>query len=285
MSKLNIFNLPPLRLRLTIDEGVELLRNLPMENFQKINIYKGITNEIELSIRNNDRKAVSMFPCDRVLVNFVSSDKATSFHGYVEQKNIDLGLYTLIIPKEQLLDVKVDTYKASFIVKDYYGKEVPLYLTQDYYPFADVVVCENNFEGVIPTIIMDAPMFRLQKLFIPHESDSYCNCCHVDQFTSRIFKSDRVPTHTFMFNVSNFYGTIFIEGSNDDVPSDSQESWFVVGIENYAHHNPAFYEDPVEIGVSGNLTVFKRANCLWMRIRYIQPCDSVSRINKVYYRN
>lgn len=276
--KLNLFKLPRERVRLTIDEGVDFIRNLPMENFQKINIYKGINNEIELSIRNNDRKAVSLLEEDRLFSNFVSSDGKFHFHGYIQPKNISLGLYTLCIPKCELLGIPVDTYHGSIKVIDWYGNEQPLYLTQDYYPFMDVVVNENKFESVIPTLEMPKECFMRSLFYMD-------NGHQAEEFISQTFKADRTVNHTFMFNVRNFYGIIYIEGSTDDVPSPYHEGWFVIRKEDYSIYNPIYTEDPVEIGLSGNLTFFDRANCSWMRVRYIQPKDAVSQITRVYYRN
>lgn len=276
--KLNVFNLPRERVRLTIDEGVNFIRNLPMENFQKINIYKGINNEIELSIRNNDRKAVSITEEDRLFSNFVSSDGQFHFHGYIQPKNTDLGLYSLCIPKCELLGIPVDTYHGSIKMIDWYGNEQPLYLTQDYYPFMDVVVNENKFESVIPTLEMPNVSF-LRNIFRME------NGIQAEEFISQTFKADRTPNHTFMFNVRNFYGIIYIEGTTDDVPSAYNEGWFIIRKEDYSIYNPIYSEDPVEVGLSGNLTFFDRANCSWMRVRYVQPKDAVSQIVRVYYRN
>lgn len=279
MTKLHMFKLEPHRLRLTIDDGVEMLRNLPMENSYKLHIYKGITNTIELSIRNNDRKAVSVFKDDRLFSNFVSHDGLNSFHGCIEPKNPDLGLYTLIIPEEQLLSIPTDTYTGSIIVKDMYGNETPLYIAQDYCPYFDAVVHPNKFETTVPTLEICGNSF-IHQIFMDPFTHNY-----MDSFTSAPFKADRVETHTFMLEAKNFYGRILIEGSTDDVPSNNDEGWFLVKDENYCMFDPHFKKEPKEIGISGNLTFFVRSNVTWMRIKYIQPTDSVSTIAKVYYRN
>lgn len=276
--QLNIFKLPLQRVRLTIDDGVEMLRNLPMENFQKINIYKGITNTIELSIRNNDRKAVSISEEDRIIPMFVSNDGKFHFHGFIQPKNVDLGLYTLTIPRCELLSIPTDTYHGSIKVIDFYGNEQPLYLTQDYYPFMDVVVNENKFESFIPTAEMCKEQF-LRQVFRMKNGQEY------EQFISQSFTADRTPNHTIMINVRNFFGQLIIEGTTDDVPSPYPDSWFIIRSEDYSMYNPMNKTGIEAEGISGNLSFFDRANCSYIRIRYIQPKDAVSEIVRVYYRN
>lgn len=276
--QLNIFKLPLQRVRLLIDEGVEMLRNPPMENFQKINIYKGITNTIQLSIRNNDRKAVSIMPEDRLVSTFVSSDGRFHFHGFIQPQNFDLGLFTLTIPRCELLNIPTDTYHGSIKMIDFYGNEQPLYLTQDYYPFMDVVVNDNKFESFIPTVEMCKEQF-LRQVFRMADGKEY------EEFTSQAFTADRTPNHTIMVNVRNFFGQLIIEGTTDDVPSPYPESWFIMRKEDYSIYNPMNKTGEETEGISGNLSYFERANCSFIRIRYIQQKDAVSEIVRVYYRN
>lgn len=263
------------RFNLTIDAGVERLRNLPMYNTYKIDLYKGIENRIELSIRNNDRKSVSLMVDAVVTFSLVSEDKTEKFDFPAVEKSAALGLYNIFIGKDDLLKIDEGNYFGHIIVTQN-GREEPLYTTQDFYPFADVVVHENKFEAVLPTKVLGVDDFVREINQDVEDGQFY------ETFVSSNLKADRVDTHTLIISAESFVGEIAIEGCPLATPD--AESW--------AELDKRVYEEPVvdEDGnlperFSGNVLFEETAKVKWLRVKWKRKADDKAEVKEVQYRN
>jgi len=274
MAQIALFKLNR-RFNLTIDAGVERLRNLPMYNTYKIDLYKGIDNYIELSIRNNDRKSVSILDDAVITFSLVSEDKTEKFDFVAMEKSAVLGLYNIIVPKEDLLKIDEGNYFGHIIVKQD-DKEEPLYTTQDFYPFADVVVHENKFEAVLPTKVLGADDF-VREINQGEEDGQF-----YETFVSSNLKADRVETHILIITADNFVGEIAVEGCPLATPD--AESWTEL--------DKRTYEEPVEDEdgnlperFSGNVLFEEMANVNWLRVKWKRKADDKAEVKEAQYRN
>lgn len=263
------------RFNLTIDAGVERLRNLPMYNTYKIDLYKGIENRIELSVRNNDRKSVSLMVDSVVTFSLVSEDKTEKFDFPAVEKSAALGLYNIFIGKDELLKIDEGNYFGHIIVTQN-GRDEPLYTTQDFYPFADVVVHENKFEAVLPTKAIAADNFVREINQDPEDGQFY------ETFTSGNLKADRVDTHTLICELSEFVGELYIDACPLATPD--AESWVEL--------DKRVYEEPVEDEegnvperFSGNILLNETVKTKWLRVRWKRKADDKAEVKEVQYRN
>lgn len=204
------------RFNLSIDAGEEGLRNLPMYNTYKIDIYKGIDNRFELSIRNNDRKSVSIKENAMVVFSLVSEDKSKKYDYEATPTKPALGLYEVIIPEFDLRSIEIGSYFGHIIVKQA-GIEEPLYTTQDFYPFADVVVHENKFNTTSQAVKISGDSFTREVIQDEITGKFY------EIFTSEPIKASKAPTHSILAELVEFVGDVVIEQCLREDPDP--ESW------------------------------------------------------------
>lgn len=255
------------RFNLSIDAGEEGLRNLPMYNTYKIDIYKGIDNRFELSIRNNDRKSVSINDDATVVFSLVSEDKSKKYDYEATPTKPALGLYEVVIPEFDLRSIEIGSYFGHIIVKQD-GIEEPLYTTQDFYPFADVVVHENKFNTTSQAVEISGDSFTREVIQDEITGKFY------EIFTSEPIKASKAPTHSILVELVEFVGDVVIEQCLREDPDP--ESWTELAKREYEIDEDGKRFDGLDIFVFSAVTEYVRIK--WKR----EQGDEANLLNITY---
>ena len=266
MTQVGLFKMER-RFNLSIDAGEEGLRNLPMYNTYKIDIYKGIDNRFELSIRNNDRKSVSIKEDTTVVFSLVSEDKSKKYDYTATPTKPALGLYEVVIPEFDLRSIEIGSYFGHIIVKQD-GIEEPLYTTQDFYPFVDVVVHENKFNTSSQAVEISGDSFTHEVIQDEITGKFY------EIFTSEPIKASKAPAHSILAELVEFVGDVVIEQCLREDPDP--ESWTELVKREYEIDEDGKKFDGLDIFVFSAVTEYVRVK--WNR----EQGDEANLLNITY---
>ncbi len=241
--------------------------NMPMYNTD-ITIWKGVDNTIEFSIRNHDRKSVSLE--EGTILNFIAinQEMKQEIKKPLEVVNESLGRYKVVLTNEELNNIDCGTFVGHVsVIKD--EIEELLYTGTDWYPYFNVEVKPNKLSLVEDAISFDGSSFNKDMYQDKMDGKVY------EVFTSSMLKADVTPYHNCIVKVTNFQGSVKLQGSNEETPEHNEYDWIdidsiTLGI-----------ESPVE----ASILLSGEGKFLWTRVQYKREDGQQSEVVEVHYRN
>lgn len=218
-----------------VDVFTNSFSDWPVERYQRVynrnlKIYKGVDNRVDFQVRNSDEKvqsiagAVIVFSLSNketgelilqkdCIVQSTTTGKVYVTLSGTDMQRIEAGMYFYCLHSEIRNNIDQDNFTV-------YSKS-PLYIDSQYGVNAIVEVQGDVFSGPTDSIIVKE--FR--------ENIDYENYIKPSTFVSSLISGQSMLTnprsvHTFQFNLSEFYGTISIQGSQSN--GASPEIWVTI---------------------------------------------------------
>ena len=309
MIRINLYTKDKIDMNLLIGSYEKERFNLPFYN-TNIELWKGVDNTIEFSIRNHDRKAQILPATSKLVFRAINNKLQQEIEKDLDVVNANLGRYSVTITRDELNDYDNAIFTGHVAVIDKDGHEDLLYSGTDWLPNFDVEVKPNKLELLQESEIIDGKSFTKEVFQCPR------NGLQMERLTSSIMKSNVTDYHSFLLKLKDFIGTIKFQGSSIDTPDQTETNWFDIGTVEYTLEDPESGDDSVcpcceededtddkkccedccdkcnchqvihvEEPFTGNITETYNLNCLWVRVQYIRPYESDAYIEEVYYRN
>lgn len=186
---------------------------------RNVKIYRGVDNRVDLQVRNSDEKAVSTTGYEFVfnLINpetqklIMSKDCAD-----VNDSSVSRGRYYVTITRAELSAIEPGLYHYSIVRETRQmlndgnysvTQREPLYIDSQYGTHA-VIEIGNNLQGE-PVDSVKVIAFKNYEPFNPSEQKYFISSI----IDAKPEVNSPQSLHTFQFNMTNFTGTIIIQGS------------------------------------------------------------------------
>lgn len=272
MQKINVFVKKGYYFNLTdVRTGEINMFNPPMYN-TTIELYKGIDNTIQFSIRDNDRKAFCLRD-KKLFLTIINPKLHTKLVKELWCLDAYKGLYEVKILESELRDFESTYYQASVIYKDLEGEETMLYSSINYDPVFSLHINDGFRDVYKPSISLNPEEF-LHNFYIDRQDGQ-----RYDYYISSMLKADETDSHTASITVQDYFlGTITMEGSMDDTPQENSDyDWFVIDTKEYTDETKVKEE---------TFQFNKQLNCKWVRFKYtIKSANFQGKITEILYRN
>ena len=285
MIRINLYKKQNIDMNLLIGSYEKERFNMPFYN-TKIELWKGVDNTVEFSIRNHDRKAEKLK--DNQFLKFVAinNELQQKICKKMDIVNANTGRYSVTLTKEELNDfdeghfvghVSVVTptcdHPQDEIIECHCDEDL-LYSGLDWNPNFDVEIKPNTLNLIQPSTVMTFDDF-VEDTYTDETTGKV-----LEQYTSTMVKADVTPHHSFIIKMRDFDGILRIQGSNIETPTQSSDDWFLIDEENYEIIDPE-YDDYMD----DNVSIYRELNCLWVRVQYIIEKDKPGVVEEVIYRN
>lgn len=271
MERINIFVKKGEYFNLTdSSKGNLTMFNPPMYNTD-INLYKGIENKVQFSVRDNDRKAYRLRDKE-LFFTLINQKLHTKLVKKLWCMDAYKGIYELTISEKEMKDLEPMTYQASVVYKDLEGDETMLYSSINYDPVFNVKVNEGFRDTVIPSIELNPENFLHNYYTSKVDGNRY------DYYVSSRIKADNSDIHTVAVTVkNNFLGSITMYGSLEPDPQDTENDWFEIVSKEY--------DDETKVD-SETFGWNVEHNLLWVRFGYtVKAANGDGKIDSIIYRN
>ena len=305
MSRINLYTKDKIDMNLLIGSYEKERWNMPFYN-TNIELWKGVDNTIEFSIRNHDRKAQILPASSKLVFRAINNKLQQEIEKDLNVVNANLGRYSVTITRDELNDYDNAIFTGHVAVVDENGNEDLLYSGTDWLPNFDVEVKPNKLELLQESEIIDGNSFTKELFQCPLTGKQ------MERLTSSIMKANVTDYHSFLVKLKDFIGTVKFQGSCCDTPDQSDTNWFDIGTVEYTMNDYVKVEEKdcnctcgstdtydkhccdncnchqvihVTEPFNGNITETYNLNCLWVRVQYIREYESDSYIDEVYYRN
>ena len=303
MIRINLYKKDKIDMNLLIGSYLKERWNMPFYN-TNIELWKGVDNTIEFSIRNHDRKAEILPETSKLVFTAINNKLQQIIKKDIDVVNANLGRYSVTITKDELNDYDDGIFVGHVSVFDADGKEDLLYSGVDWIPNFDVEIKPNKLDLIEESEHISGESFNREIYQDPKTGKQ------MERFTSSIIKSDVTEYHTFLTKLKDFIGVVKFQGSCADTPNHGDSDWFDIDVKEfkYAENNGKHmkkecckHEDGsqgccececcedgsiiVTEPFNGNITETYNLNCLWVRVQYIREYESPATIEEVYYRN
>lgn len=232
---------------------------LPMNRFDP-KIYKGQPNFIDFVILDKNKKPVDLVDKSLTVIATNIQTNERAFERDLIIKDAKKGYAQLRINENDIVDLPKGFYKYSinFLSNDE-GFEGYLYTNQAYNAIGNFELLDGP---VTPTPSIDVTIFN------QFDSD----------FFSGFFPGSSTlnyvnSLHTVSFHMTNYLGTIKVQGTLDPQPSQDPNAWFdIITYENL--------QDPLTGVIYQNFDY----SLNWVRFKYTPSNDNTGTVNKILYR-
>jgi hypothetical protein len=177
-----------------------------------IKIYNGIDNTIEFDIKNADQKRIDLSTLPIIKLNVMDAQgNALGNSPYTVTPTALKGIAKVVIPQDDLDELTSQYLKYSVSAMNTMGDDVLLY-------------ADTRF-GAVGTIevVGDAmPTFRDDRVYehFTQEIDLDGNVTnHTPAITTKFYEAEPVKILDFEIEVTNFKGTIYLEGTENSTIS------------------------------------------------------------------
>jgi len=256
--------------------------NWPMIQYDT-KIFKGVPNNIDFVIRNNDRKAIQLVAY-QLEAQIQRADAPSNSQGYLPEvlliKQVKITDETTGKARLTLLPEDIDTWSPGYYryviqITDGQGAREYLYTDVNKNTFGTFEIKEGVVSSLAPAIeINDAQ-------FTPAPVDLYDSTVYITSGVQGDAQSGRANgTHTVAVYQDNWLGQFWIQGSlsNDpplpnewfNIPLTSTTDWF-----EFTNYNNA--QGPVLF----NFTM----NAYWIRFMYKPDIANAGTFTKVLYKS
>jgi hypothetical protein len=241
-------------------------------------VYKGVTNNIEFVIRNNDRKPINLVGFGLIAqiraVNNISNSKQPTeilLEKPVTAIDETQGKCRLVLDPEDIQDWPTGYYRYTVRMVYQDGRSELLFTDVNKSTWGSFELIEGISSSVVPAIEYPANRFTPAPV---GEQDVY--------YTTGAIAGDAQAqrasgTHTIAVYTDNWYGRFWMEGSlSNEAPYPSE--WFPILWENgksYMEIAP----DSVPKLISFTMNLY------WIRFSYRPDANNTGVFNKILYKN
>ena len=230
-----------------------------------LQLYKGIDNRIQLVLRNNDQKPVSLLDS---VVTFNLLDSTTSELVFSRQLQLiytNTGSATTIIESNLMNDLKAGFYHYSMIVINPEGETQIVYADDNYQAQGKAYISDSIYGRVVPSVKPNI----LQ--YINNSDTNYQTVAYTDQIPMADRVKGRAVYQTAQFNITDFTGTIEVQASQDIASTVIPTNWYTV-----ATTTPVFETGNQYVNFQGKFNL--------VRFKITQDPGNTGTVNYILYR-
>ena len=185
-----------------------------------LQLYKGIDNRIQLVLRNNDQKPVSLLDS---IVTFNLLDSTTRELVFSRQLQLiytNTGTATTILESNLLNDLKAGFYHYSMIVINPEGETQIVYADDNYQAQGKAHVSDSIYGAFVASIKPNI------LAYVNNSDTGYRNVAYTDQIPVADRVKSRAVYQTAQFNLVNFSGSLEVQASMDLNPGVTKINWY-----------------------------------------------------------
>lgn len=250
--------------------------NLPL-NENDFKIHKGVTNQIEFSVRNNDRKPINLLEKTLYVTILNPNNGEQMLQKMLFPQDEKKGLAKLIISPEDIVNWDNGFYRFSVIVENNDNTQNILFLDQNQLSSGTIELVNNALPPILQSIELDPQEFT------PNGSQFPVNHTTRTYFISSAIKGSSKLNlnnglHTFTVKGENFKGDFLVEGSLEEEPSTNtvqpNSDWFTIKV--IAHDSKIKFDKFTGIEA---YNFFSNVN--WIRFTYIPHLENQGKLTKI----
>ena len=241
------------------------MNNYPI-NRTDFNLVKGVTTEILFFIKNIDRKIVVLEEGTPHVVVQNVHDQTIMLDVPLSIYDINRGLWQMRVLKTDVQDWELGFYRYSVVVNRDQGDQVMLYTDRAYGPYSNLRLLDGPYPDPIEATTVPREEFT-------YKADSKL---YSGAFPGAAKVRNLSGLHSAVFNYNpEFMGTITVQASLEDQPSQDAVDWFDVQSMTFETPNS---DSPYLMQFTGNF--------LWVRfvVTELDP-HSTGKFQSVVYRN
>lgn len=252
--------------------------NLPMIIYDT-KVYKGVTNNIEFIIRNNDRKPVNLVGFGLIAqiraVNNPSNSKLPTevlLEKPVTVIDETLGKCKLIFDPDDIENWSTGYYRYTVRMVYQDGRSELLFTDVNKSTWGSFELIEGISSSVVPAVEFAANRFTTSPI---GEVDFY----YTTGAVAGDAQAERASgTHTVAVYTNNWNGRFWVEGSlSNEAPYPSE--WFPIQFENGLTYVEIKKDTPSPTLISFTMNLF------WIRFSYKPDANNTGTFNKILYKN
>lgn len=198
----------------TYPNRIQLLADLASFNVEYTNVYQrnvkiynGVDNVIQFDIKNADQKRIDLATYDSMELHVMdSSGNALPNSPYTVTATATKGIATATIPADDLIDLIPQSFSYSVLVNNG-TSTTPLYVDGHF-----------NALGTLELIGTVVPNERPARVFntFSGEIDYAGNVTHKSSaIAAKFYEAIPTTSLSFSIDVTNFIGTIYLQGTTD----------------------------------------------------------------------
>lgn len=248
------------RIEITVLEGCRI--NTPMYRAD-IKIFHGVTNKLDFTLRDSDRKPVKLLQNNlrAYIINPQNNELMLEREAMIVDEH--KGLYTVKLYAGDIENWSEGYYNLSVIMSDPEGDEQFLFFDHAQQSVGTLELVNKPYPRHLPSTIIDS--FTI-------ESDVY----YSSRLPANSLKNYQDNLHTCAIYTDNFSGKLWIQASLEETPIHDND-YFDLHLTNTA--------DYIEFtGNSGILPINIEGNYNWIRFKYEADVSNTGSITQIMYR-
>lgn len=273
-----VFYLIKRRIDLTVETPGVANWNLPM-NVSEFKIYTGVTNNIEFTIRDIDRKPVPLIGRTLVVTIVDPETQQVILRQHCIPVDDQRGIARLAIQPDDADDWALGFKTYTVTVHQADGQQNMLYLNQVQSARGQCEVMIGPVPGPKPSYVV------LPDRYVPERQNVILNQVYYTPALPGNEKSgNKYAIQTVAMYLNQFIGTIQLQGTLDDQAPQDPHSWFVIPMN--GQDSLEFPDPTTEI-----LAYSFEMNLQWFRVMFypdpilLQQQYPVGTIDKILFRN
>lgn len=263
MEKVNLYKQHNAPIQLVLATTGRIINN-PMYN-RDIQLYKGIVNKVEFSIKTQDRKALSLQD-KKLFLYFQKMNGSEKWVKALYAVNTRWGVYEVSLSAQDLEDLDAGFYNGYMLAVNDEGEEEILYTGANWETRLQIEVISGQYNTFVQSqeIRMDNWTYQQLKddrgLIVPY-------------YISDVIKANKSSNQGFAFYFENYLGEITILGTNDSQPMQDLKDWYEI--------DKFTFDEPTNI----TLGKFYQIATQWIRIKSNPKSINQGKITQILYRN
>ena len=205
-----------------------------------LQIYKGIDNTIRLVIKNQDQKLQSLI--DNVIeFNLISSENYELVFKRTCAVTIDKGVATLTLEETELNDVAAGIYNYSVKLINGEGEVRIVYADDNYNAQGQARVNDTVYPRFVPSLQPNLGPFYNNNPSASGYSEGNFVYSDVMNVFDRV--TARTVQQTVQYNVTDFFGSVVIEGSLSSTLTAYPDDWFYITEIDFIHNSGCYSQN------------------------------------------
>lgn len=286
MKSRGILFYDPARVELTLLEGERY--NLPMYA-KNINLFRGIDNTVEFSIKDSDQQPYTGYANNFLCVITNLYQPGLTLTKYLYELDPGNGIYSLTLTCGELQKWSTGAYNYSVIMQNVDGTQNILYTTLDQeitgvFDLIDQPYPIQQYSYYIGSTVppttppnstaKDWTMVLYNPIASPPVTDFISS-----SFAGNGQKNINDALSSFTLNLNNFTGTFWLQATLDYTPQTDAD-WFNVPIDPLNPNN-----NFINFTADSDLHVYSfQGNFIWIRFRYEVTSMSPGSINRIWLK-
>lgn len=263
MEKVNLYKQHNAPVQLALATTGRVINN-PMYN-RDIQLYKGIVNKVEFSIKTQDRKALSLQ--DKKLILYIQKlDGSEKWAKPLYAVSTRWGVYEVSLSAQDLEDLDAGFYTGYMLAANDEGEEEILYTGANWETKMQIEVIAGQYDTFVPSQEIRMDNWTYQRL---HDERGLI----IPYYLSDSIKANKSVNQGFAFYFDNFIGEITIMGTNDKQPMPDLKDWYVV--------DSFVFNEPTTTTIGKYYQIASE----WLRIKSNPKSINQGKIEQILYRN